>query len=1052
MPKVLSLAWEKFFEIQHAQPEDIQELLHKLHKDLQIINEELAEYINSPSWNRHAFYDDDDDDEYSIQYKEYLENSSNAIASKEPNNSLSMGDEYLSTISETESDEVIKSSVENLVPIPSDNDESFSDEDVLKEIFNIYSNPLFDDEICSSKIDPHHFNAESDFIESFLNRDILMVSYPKFDSFLEEFFGELAHIDLVPPRINKADFDPEEEIHLIEEFFYDNSSPRPLKESNSEISDATIESSSPSPIPVEDSDSLIEEINLFLDLDDSIPQGIESDDYDSEGDILFLEELLSNDSLSLPKTESFHFDHYDVLTFPHPPAMSLGSSLSESLLFVGIDWNALSNVSPSRDMPKVLSLAWEKFFEIQHAQPEDIQELLHKLHKDLQIINEELAEYINSPSWNRHAFYDDDDDDEYSIQYKEYLENSSNAIASKEPNNSLSMGDEYLSTISETESDEVIKSSVENLVPIPSDNDESFSDEDVLKEIFNIYSNPLFDDEICSSKIDPHHFNAESDFIESFLNRDILMVSYPKFDSFLEEFFGELAHIDLVPPRINKADFDPEEEIHLIEEFFYDNSSPRPLKESNSEISDATIESSSPSPIPVEDSDSLIEEINLFLDLDDSIPQGIESDDYDSEGDILFLEELLSNDSLSLPKTESFHFDHYDVLTFPHPPAMSLGSSLSESLLFVGIDWNALSNVSPSRETPKVLSLAWEKFFEIQDAQPEDIQELLHKLLKDLQIINEELAEYINSLSLNRPAFYDDDDEYSIQYKEYLENSSNAIASKEPDNSLSMGDEHLSTISETDDKSFSDEDVPKENFKIYSNPLFDDEIISSKIDSHHFNVESDLIESLLNRDISTVSYPMFDSFLEEFSSELAFIDLVPPGINKTNFNPEEEIHLIEELLYDNSSPRPLEESNFEISDATIESSSQSSIPIEDNDSLMEEIDLFLDPDDLILPGIESDDSDSERDILFLEELLSNDSLSFPETESFHFDHCDVLTFPHPPEKPPDDGIFFDFKPDTGVLTAKVVEDISEHYALMTKPFPSQPTLCPNIDTLLPFSS
>ncbi|GJZ35305.1 hypothetical protein Tco_0581122, partial [Tanacetum coccineum] len=45
------------------------------------------------------------------------------------------------------------------------------------------------------------------------------------------------------------------------------------------------------------------------------------------------------------------------------------------------------------------------------------------------------------------------------------------------------------------------------------------------------------------------------------------------------------------------------------------------------------------------------------------------------------------------------------------------------------------------------------------------------------------------------PIFDDDDDEYTIQYKKYLENSSNAITpdlpTEEPDNSLSMGDEHL---------------------------------------------------------------------------------------------------------------------------------------------------------------------------------------------------------------------------------------------------------------------
>ncbi|GJU24041.1 hypothetical protein Tco_1162662 [Tanacetum coccineum] len=39
---------------------------------------------------------------------------------------------------------------------------------------------------------------------------------------------------------------------------------------------------SPSPIPVEDSDSLMEEIDIFLYGDGSIPPGIESDDFDSE--------------------------------------------------------------------------------------------------------------------------------------------------------------------------------------------------------------------------------------------------------------------------------------------------------------------------------------------------------------------------------------------------------------------------------------------------------------------------------------------------------------------------------------------------------------------------------------------------------------------------------------------------------------------------------------------------------------------------------------------------------------------------------------------------
>ncbi|GJZ57600.1 hypothetical protein Tco_0613094 [Tanacetum coccineum] len=213
-----------------------------------------------------------------------------------------MGDEHLSTIPETESDGLIKSSVENLVPTPSESedlskdlsdiesecdvpvcdnfttfsnplfdadddfsssdDESFFDEDVLKEI---YSNPLFDEEIISTKIDPHHFNAESDLIESLLNQDTSIISSPKIDFIFSrrspcelrsiEIF--ILHRDLMKPTLN-----PEGEIRLVENIFF------------------------------------------FLARMDSIPPGIESDDYDSKGDILlFLGELLSLVPLSLPEND-----------------------------------------------------------------------------------------------------------------------------------------------------------------------------------------------------------------------------------------------------------------------------------------------------------------------------------------------------------------------------------------------------------------------------------------------------------------------------------------------------------------------------------------------------------------------------------------------------------------------------------------------------------------------------------------------------------------------------------------------------------------------------
>ncbi|GJW82781.1 hypothetical protein Tco_0155926 [Tanacetum coccineum] len=130
-----------------------------------------------------------------------------------PEDSLVMGDEDLRTIPKKESDKVIKSSVEDLVPIPSESedtsdndsecdlpfcndsfpldvlgansvtftnplfdsnddftsndDESFPDEDVQEENFKTYSYPLFkfDDKYISSDVNPL-FNKVLEDIES----------------------------------------------------------------------------------------------------------------------------------------------------------------------------------------------------------------------------------------------------------------------------------------------------------------------------------------------------------------------------------------------------------------------------------------------------------------------------------------------------------------------------------------------------------------------------------------------------------------------------------------------------------------------------------------------------------------------------------------------------------------------------------------------------------------------------------------------------------------------------------------------------------------------
>nr|GFB70166.1 hypothetical protein [Tanacetum cinerariifolium] len=212
-------------------------------------------------------------------------------------------------------------------------------------------------------------------------------------------------------------------------------------------------------------------------------------------------------------------------------------------------------------------------------------------------------------------------------------------------------------------------------------------------------------------------------------------------------------------------------------------------------------------------------------------------------------------------------------------------------------------------------------------------------------------------------------------------------------------------LDSSNDESFPDEDVPAEEFKIYSNPLCDeDEINSDKLDPHCFNVESDFVESLLNRDTFIDFSSKFD-----FSGELAHIK---PEIPKFDFDFEEEIRLIENLLYDNSFPRPPEELNAEITDTIIDDDND-----DDYDLLLGEADLFF-SDNSIPPGIENFVDDLEGDIRFLEELLIDDSIL--SHESFDSNFEENLSISRPPPESPDDN--FDLEPK--VISA-VMEDIDE---------------------------
>nr|GFC57610.1 hypothetical protein [Tanacetum cinerariifolium] len=168
------------------------QLVQKKQEEKQIEEEQVAK---AQTWKLSVCYDDDDDEE---GYNSLNDNTISelppcvAITPNEPVDSLSMGDEHVDTIPATESDEFIKSCVENLVPNPNQ----------------------------------HSFNAESDLIRSMPNHDSSIIISSKIDSLFDEFAGELTLFKSIPPGINETDCHPEEEIRLTKRLLYDNSSPR----------------------------------------------------------------------------------------------------------------------------------------------------------------------------------------------------------------------------------------------------------------------------------------------------------------------------------------------------------------------------------------------------------------------------------------------------------------------------------------------------------------------------------------------------------------------------------------------------------------------------------------------------------------------------------------------------------------------------------------------------------------------------------------------------------------------------------------------------------
>ncbi|GJS51892.1 putative reverse transcriptase domain-containing protein [Tanacetum coccineum] len=343
--------------------------------------------------------------------------------------------------------------------------------------------------------------------------------------------------------------------------------------------------------------------------------------------------------------------------------------------------------------------------------------------------------------------------------------------------------------------------------------------------------------------------------------------------------------------------------------------------------------------------------------------------------------------------------------------------------------------------TPKVILIAWESFGEIKDAlmdkqyRQEDIQELMSKLLEDVRNINEEFSEYINCPSWNHPLFYfdDDDDEYTVIWRK-PKAITPVLPIEEPDNSLSMGDEHLSTSVEnlipfpSEFEGISDDtcDVPVRDDSSTFDALNDHSEILS--DSNNDDTSSDDDDF---KDVEYVSLEEVNDDQEEKEIDLEYILQIQDIILREKLLNINRLISNIESLKDNPTP-----------DCVLESPSSFPIPVTDSDSFFEESDTSLSHLDNSLPEFESFSDDTEEtrsgsttthannslpeydSFLFEVEpdqggltsvVISDNSndflLELPEFESFHFDP----SFLRPPPEPPDVEICLHFEPDAPVI-------------------------------------
>nr|GEW83003.1 hypothetical protein [Tanacetum cinerariifolium] len=238
-------------------------------------------------WKFPVCYDDDDDKERSNSLDDYIISrlpSFSAItpdepvlSTEEPDNSLSIGDEHLDTIPATKSDEFIKSSVEDLIPIPSES------EGIPEHMFDVPSHensPPLD-------VSKDQFEDFSESNEEFSSTDDDSFSFDKID-----------YVEASPPDSELVSSEVME-IVILEVGGIEASNDNPIP-----FYDPIISGTPLNLTPSGESDFFLE-VDAFLNVEDEPTSSLFPKSYlDPEGDVLLLEAFLNVDHSFDFKTKS----------------------------------------------------------------------------------------------------------------------------------------------------------------------------------------------------------------------------------------------------------------------------------------------------------------------------------------------------------------------------------------------------------------------------------------------------------------------------------------------------------------------------------------------------------------------------------------------------------------------------------------------------------------------------------------------------------------------------------------------------------------------------